>query len=409
MGLKWMSKEIEKYLVLNQAELKPELHTFHIEAQLSLKTTRHISSRTKTIVDEDDEPVSMFRTRLNRPGYGVEIDQSKVIPSITRPVWEPPALDVLDICETKEWEDNLDGKILRVPDIAIRTQLEDIEIEFEVREEYRHWVKATGKDAIVCGDKEKERFYEGLLKALRDDCLEDDAVLTPLTKEFWPESYVPDSHGKVHEGDFRLRPQPKLPAFTPIRRKTNQASISIKNADRPIIVFSKAETMGPFTKPESAHFAAFGLDNINSPLTDCSRTASQTADEEINEELDEQIRQEPERRLAPVQPYARTSSSLPPFSIDSFLQSSTKRREATQQPTAHNLPSSEGVHREIGESIDLSSSSTDTTTSPKDIEGGDLIDLNPSTTDTTTSPADLRAIWEATGIYEMSEVDRLLS
>ena len=39
---------------------------------------------------------------------GKEIDWSLVIPSITRPVWEPPALEVLDLLEEIAGDEDVD-------------------------------------------------------------------------------------------------------------------------------------------------------------------------------------------------------------------------------------------------------------------------------------------------------------
>lgn len=86
---------------------------------------------------------------------------------MARPVWEPPALEILDAFETKNWERKDEEYVKILPDIGIRTQFLDSTSQYMVLGRYFNWVKETGKAAIACGDEEREAFYEGLLKELK--------------------------------------------------------------------------------------------------------------------------------------------------------------------------------------------------------------------------------------------------
>lgn len=107
--------------------------------------------------------------KVFKKSYGIDIDPMNVIPSIYRPISEPPALEIFDAFETKDWEDHQEKLEKAITNIVLRTELLDLHKESIVLGRYTGWVKRTGKDAIAAGDEKKEAFYPQLLQELRID------------------------------------------------------------------------------------------------------------------------------------------------------------------------------------------------------------------------------------------------
>lgn len=113
---------------------------------------------------------------------GKEIDWSLVVPSITRPVGEPPALEVLDELE----DDDMEGFSFNLRDESMSTTLPHLEFrlwyldlicEILPLDLYNDWVKKTLENAKEVENQEKVDFYEGLVEALKVN-------LRDLDKEF---------------------------------------------------------------------------------------------------------------------------------------------------------------------------------------------------------------------------------
>lgn len=95
-----------------------------------------------------------------------EIDPFLVILSITRPVWEPSALEVLD------WfEDMFDGDWNGSKDYSGPgfTQLIELYGEFAALFTYGGWAAETQEEAENTGDEARFKFYEGLLREVFGD------------------------------------------------------------------------------------------------------------------------------------------------------------------------------------------------------------------------------------------------
>lgn len=151
---------------------------------------------------------AILGTRQLKPGYGLPIDPSHVISSLSRPVYEPPALEVLDMFESKEWEDEIEAWEKSIPDVEVRTRYVDLMMELATGVRYGEWVVSTGKEAIERGDGEREGFYEGLLENLKVEVrniLED---VARMEAEELPDGYAAAQMIiKLEEDLFSLRPK----------------------------------------------------------------------------------------------------------------------------------------------------------------------------------------------------------
>lgn len=107
---------------------------------------------------------------------GKSIDWSLVIPSIIRPVWEPPALEVLDRFEEANAEFSLNLKHskfkIEILDDEARLQLLDLLYEVVPLNVFGKWAKESRGTAREVGDQRKVEFYESLLEALTFDVKE---------------------------------------------------------------------------------------------------------------------------------------------------------------------------------------------------------------------------------------------
>lgn len=121
---------------------------------------------------------------------GKEIDWSLVIPSITRPTWEPPALEVLDFFETifefSGFNINSDKMKTAWPDPEVRTRLVDLMCECHSLRTYHAWVVATQGTAKEVGDGQKKEFYEGLAAAVMVDWVDVYKETIPLVNANFP-------------------------------------------------------------------------------------------------------------------------------------------------------------------------------------------------------------------------------
>ena len=104
---------------------------------------------------------------------GKEIDWSLVIPAITRPTWEPPALKVLDFFETLDEFFNFDLSRNAMkdvwPDLNVRTRMVDMMSECHPLQTYHAWVEETKNAAEKVSDEGKVEFYKGLGEAVMRD------------------------------------------------------------------------------------------------------------------------------------------------------------------------------------------------------------------------------------------------
>lgn len=124
------------------------------------------------------EPVcfdTMAKKIVNDGRIGKEINWSLVIPSITRPVWEPPALEVLDrfeeFLEHADHQDSLNLNnpwlISEFPDVGLRCRYVDVVCEGVALSRHLKWAEETHTAAMTAGDQKKMAFYKGLVEALR--------------------------------------------------------------------------------------------------------------------------------------------------------------------------------------------------------------------------------------------------
>lgn len=151
---------------------------------------------------------AILGTRQLKPGYGLPINPSHVISSLSRPVYEPPALEVLDMFESKEWEDEIEAWEKSIPDVEVRTRYVDLMMELATGVRYGEWVVQTGKEAIERGDGEREGFYEGLLRELKQEVREILGNVARMEREELPEGYaVAQKVIKLEEDLFSLRPK----------------------------------------------------------------------------------------------------------------------------------------------------------------------------------------------------------
>ena len=167
----------------------------HGESKLDLK---HSKAPTEAILG----------TRQLKPGYGLPINPSHVISSLSRPIYEPPALEVLDMFESKEWEDELEAWEKSIPDVEVRTRYVDLMMELATAVRYGEWVVGTGKEAIERGDGEREGYYEGLFGELKQEVREILVDVARMEAEELPEGYaVGEKVVKLEEDVFSLRPK----------------------------------------------------------------------------------------------------------------------------------------------------------------------------------------------------------
>lgn len=151
---------------------------------------------------------AILGTRQLKPGYGLPINPSQVISSLSRPVYEPPALEVLDMFESKEWEDEIEAWEKSIPDIEVRTRYVDLMMELATAVRYGEWVVQTGKKAIAMEDGEREIYYEGLLEALKVEVKDILGDVARSEREELPEGYVVAQKViKLEEDMFILRPK----------------------------------------------------------------------------------------------------------------------------------------------------------------------------------------------------------
>ena len=93
----------------------------------------------------------------NAKEFGRNIDPNLVVPSIPRPVWEPPTLEVLDLFENTKWEWFMKRVMKSVSNVALFiTHFFDANQELQVQGRYVVWIKETGKEAISHEDLERE-------------------------------------------------------------------------------------------------------------------------------------------------------------------------------------------------------------------------------------------------------------
>lgn len=96
---------------------------------------------------------------------GKQIDWSLVIPSVTRPVWEPPALEVLDPFDATFVFDLSSDKMKSIiPNTEVRMHIVDLACEIMPLFKYGKWVEETLEEARRIGDSERVGWYEGLLE-----------------------------------------------------------------------------------------------------------------------------------------------------------------------------------------------------------------------------------------------------
>lgn len=100
---------------------------------------------------------------LGKLERGKEIDWEKVIPSISRPVWEPPALEVLDAFEHMP----IDEIKRAIPDPAARSRFLDLYGELTTLTTYLGWACSTCLAAIEVSDQEKMSYYLGLVETVK--------------------------------------------------------------------------------------------------------------------------------------------------------------------------------------------------------------------------------------------------
>lgn len=131
------------------------------EFLLLFNTTSGLSSkhhRIDSIMAED---------RTNGGKIGKEIEWSLVIPSITRPTWEPHALEVLNFLETEDgsmFDFRSENNSMKdeMPDLEARVKFVDAACEMVPLERLYKWATETLKAARALEDQQKTSFYEGL-------------------------------------------------------------------------------------------------------------------------------------------------------------------------------------------------------------------------------------------------------
>ena len=177
---------------------------------LNLSLTRPQMARLSEVnlKNEKAPTKAILGTRQLKPGYGLPINPSHVISSLSRPVYEPPALEVLDMFESKEWEDEIEAWEKSIPDVEVRTRYVDLMMELATGVRYGEWVVSTGKEAIEKMDREREAFYEKLLESLKVEVrhiLED---VARMEAEELPNAYAVAQKVIMLEEDlFTLRPK----------------------------------------------------------------------------------------------------------------------------------------------------------------------------------------------------------
>lgn len=97
---------------------------------------------------------------------GKDIDWTKAAPSITRPVWELPALEILDWLENMLDDDWNGSKDYSGPEF---TQLIELHGELAALFTYGDWAIKTKEEAESIGNEAKFKFYEGLLQEVFGD------------------------------------------------------------------------------------------------------------------------------------------------------------------------------------------------------------------------------------------------
>lgn len=101
----------------------------------------------------------------HRLEIGKEIDWTKIHPSVTRAVWEPPALEVLDLFE------GIETAVLKrsVTNSWKRAQLLDLYGEFLISCRYFVWICQTGDADKHDGNWTKVDWYLQLFSAVYED------------------------------------------------------------------------------------------------------------------------------------------------------------------------------------------------------------------------------------------------
>lgn len=106
---------------------------------------------------------------------GKPVDWSLVIPSITRPISEAPALEVLDffeiLMEDGYFSFNMSSESMKAafPDPDIRLRFVDLMCECNSLQRYQNWAWSTIKEAERRGDERRVRFYTSLEKEIKWD------------------------------------------------------------------------------------------------------------------------------------------------------------------------------------------------------------------------------------------------
>ena len=138
---------------------------------------------------------------------GKKIDWSLVIPSITRPTWEPPALEVLDFFETLDefFDFDLSSDTMKAawPEADVRTRMVDMMSECHPLRTYHAWVEETKKAAEEVGDEEKVEFYRRLAVAVMRDWKDAFKETIPLINANWPGTPIQEweSEDEEKQGD----------------------------------------------------------------------------------------------------------------------------------------------------------------------------------------------------------------
>ena len=357
-----------------------------------------------------------------RPGYGKDIDPTLVIPSITRPVWEPPALEVLDIFETKFWE-RMEEEILAkaMPNITIRTEALDHHRLLLVISRYAIWARHTGKNAIEIVDEEKEVFYEGLLHELLREYAEETWGYFTLMRQHAPDLYntillaPPNGPEDEKEGIESYR-------ITDVEKGYRHMFTLRPADDSSVASFATAATSCDSETSSNISDWIDTLSGLRELFTDWidnvfdldilfgeAEVAPAAAHESPHPSPDNSVVQVSGRVLMHMKPGvlgARASISFPPFSLREFAGATSNARPCAR-------PAPFDCQRTPQESQDLMdpeppSAMPSATTSPISFSDN-LIDLDTSVTSYRSSSTDLDIILQSTGLNEMSEIDRLLS
>lgn len=104
---------------------------------------------------EETNPYGLYRTPLAE--------------TMTRPLSEPPDIDVVGIWETPEMVEAMKQIEKAISDPGQRCDLLDLWGEKEALREHRSWAADAGRVAVTSGLQEKEDYYENLINEIRVD------------------------------------------------------------------------------------------------------------------------------------------------------------------------------------------------------------------------------------------------